>query len=122
MISESILCLSIAIFQEARGEPEKGQYMVAEVVHNRTKHPNYPNDYCSVIKQKNQFSFYKNSNSLKPPRYEMEAWEKSVAVARSFSKNKTNYTKGAVYFNTRNLGVRYKTNVKPCVVGKHIFY
>lgn len=122
MISESILCLAIAIFHESRGENPKGQFSVAEVIHNRTKSDKFPNDYCSVIKQKNQFSFYKNSNSLKPPRYEMEAWEKSVAVARSFSKNKTNYTKGAVYFNTRNLGVRYKTDVKPCVVGKHIFY
>jgi N-acetylmuramoyl-L-alanine amidase len=122
MISESILCLAVAIFKESRGEPVKAQYMVAEVVHNRTKHPNYPSDYCSVIKQKNQFSFYKNSNSLKPPRYEMEAWEKSVAVARSFSKNKTNYTKGAVYFNHTRLGVRYKTNIKPINCGNHIFY
>ena len=63
MISESILCLSLAIFHESRGESKKAQYAVAEVIHNRTKHPDYPDSYCAVIKQKGQFSFVKNHKS-----------------------------------------------------------
>ena len=122
MISEALLCLSIAIFHESRGESLVGQYSVAETIHNRTKHPSFPNNYCDVIKQKHQFSFYKGSYSLKPPKYDLEAWEQSKKVAKNFYKNKTNYTNGSIYFNHKSLGVRYKTNVKPVRYGSHIFY
>lgn len=121
MINE-LLCLSVAIFAESRGEPKKAQYAVAEVIHNRTKHPDYPNNYCAVIKQKGQFSFVKNHKSMNPPKYELESWKESIAVARDFERKKTNYTKGATYFNTVNLGVRYKTNVKSIKIGNHVFY
>lgn len=122
MINEAILCLSVAIFREGRGESLVGQYSIAEVIHNRTKHSKYPDNYCDVIKQKSQFSFYKGSASLKPPKYELEAWEESKKVAKNFYKNKTNYTNGSTYFNHKSLGVKYKTNVKPVKYGNHIFY
>ena len=122
MINESILCLAIAIFHESRGESKKAQYAVAEVIHNRTKHPDYPNDYCAVIKQKSQFSFVKNHKSMTPPRYELESWKESIAVARDFERKRTSYTKGATYFNHVKLGVRYKTNVKSVRIGQHVFY
>lgn len=121
-MTPEILCLSIALFYEARGESKKAQYAVAEVIHNRTKHPDYPNDSCAVIKQKAQFSFVKNHKSMKPPKYELESWKESVAVARDFSKKRTNYTKGATYFNHVRLGVRYKTEVKSVKIGSHVFY
>lgn len=120
MISESILCLSVAIFKESRGEPIIAQYAVAETIHNRSKHPKFPNTYCGVIKQKSQFSFYKGS--ISPPKYELDAWKKSVEVAKNFSKNKTNYTNGSIYFNHKRLGVRYKTNVRVTRIGSHVFY
>ena len=125
MFDASVLCLAIAIFHESRGESTVAQFAVAETIHNRSKHPSFPSDYCSVIKQKSQFSFYKGSQTLKPPKYELQAWEKSVQVAQNFSKNKTNYTNGALYFNHKSLGIRYKIttrNGKPFRCGAHIFY
>ena len=123
MIDSLTLCLSLAIFHEARGENKVGQYAVAEVIHNRTKHSDYPNDYCSVIKQKSQFSFVKNLKSLgSAPKYDLEAWRKSVQIAKDFRQNKTNFVGKALYFNTTRLGVRYKTNVKPVKIGNHVFY
>ena len=122
MINESILCLSLAIFHESRGESKKAQYAVAEVIHNRTKHPDYPDNYCAVIKQKGQFSFVKNQRHLRPPRYELEAWQKSIEVAKDFKQKNTDITKGAIYFNRVELGVRYKTNVKSVRIGQHVFY
>ena len=119
MLSESLLCLSIAIFHESRGESVKAQYAVAEVIHNRTKNNKYPNNYCDVIKQKGQFSFYKGS--MKPPKHEQQAWEDSKQVAKNFSKNKTNYTKGAIFFNHQRLGVRFGNTMK-CKIGKHVFF
>lgn len=122
MISELTLCLAIAIFHESRSEPKKAQYAVAEVIHNRSKNEKFSNDYCSVVKSKSQFSFVKNHKSMKPPKYELEAWKYSIAVARDFERKKTNYTKGALYFNHVSLGVRYKTNVKSVRIGQHVFY
>lgn len=123
MLDATTLCLSLAIFHESRGESKKGQYAVAEVIHNRVKSDKFPNSICKVVKQPHQFSFVKNLRSLGvAPKYELEAWNRSVQVAKDFRQNKTNYTKGALYFNTTNLGVRYKTNVKPVRIGRHIFY
>lgn len=123
MISESLLCLSLAIFGESRGESKRGQYAVAEVIHNRTKHPDFPDTICGVIKQKSQFSFVRNHRDLKtPPRYELEAWKQAVAVAKDFQRKRTNHVGKAVYFNRVELGVRYKTNVKSVRIGQHVFY
>ena len=122
MLSESLLCMAIAIFHESRGESKKAQYAVAEVIHNRTKHPNYPNNYCGVVKDKGQFSFVKNQRQLRPPRYELEAWQKSIEVAKDFKQKKTDITKGAIYFNHVKLGIRYKTKVKSVRLGNHVFY
>ena len=121
LISESILCLAMTIFREGRSEPIKAQYSIAEVVHNRSKHPNYPDSYCGVVKQKGQFSWYKGSNSLKPPKYEKQAWDESVRVAKNFYTNKTNYTKGSLYFNHKKLGVRFQKTLK-VKIGNHVFF
>ena len=120
-MSEALLCLSILVFMEARSEPLVGKYAVMEVVHNRSKHHNYPNTYCGVVKQKGQFSWYKGSNSLKPPKYEKEAWDESVKVAKIFYTNKTNYTKGSLFFNHKNIGVRFGKTLK-CKIGNHVFF
>jgi Cell Wall Hydrolase len=56
-------CLAEAIYFEARSEPEKGQYAVAQVVMNRTRTGYYPATVCGVVyENKNrrnacQFSF-----------------------------------------------------------------
>ena len=120
-MSQSILCLAILLFNEARGEPPKGQYAVLEVIHNRSQHPDYPDNYCDVIKQKSQFSFYRSPHDLKPPKHEQEAWEQSIKVAKDFSKKKTNYTNKALFFNHQRLGVRFSKQLK-CKIGKHVFF
>ena len=44
-------CLSLAIYYEARSETEQGQHAVAQVVLNRVRDPNYPDDVCAVVFQ-----------------------------------------------------------------------
>lgn len=122
MLDAITLCLAMVVFKEARSEPLKAKYSVLEVVHNRSNDERFKNDYCSVIKSKGQFSWFKNHNSMKPPKYELDAWKESIAIARDFQRKKTNYTKGAVYFNHSKMGVRYKTNVKSVKIGQHVFY
>lgn len=56
-------CLAEAIYFEARSEPEKGQYAVAQVVMNRTRTGYYPATVCGVVYENKsrrnacQFSF-----------------------------------------------------------------
>ena len=56
-------CLATAIYFEARGEPEKGQRAVGQVVLNRVASENYPDSVCDVVYQNSerrnacQFSF-----------------------------------------------------------------
>ena len=55
MIAE--LCLSLALYHEARGEPLNGQRAVAEVIMNRVESNRFPDTICGVVMQPNQFSF-----------------------------------------------------------------
>jgi len=55
MIAE--LCLSLALYHEARGEPLNGQRAVAEVIMNRVESDRFPDTICGVVMQPNQFSF-----------------------------------------------------------------
>ena len=56
-------CLAKAIYFEARGEPVKGQQLVAQVVLNRVDSEYYPDTICDVVYQNDhlknacQFSF-----------------------------------------------------------------
>ena len=127
-MSLEALCLATAIYFESKNEPLKGQYSVAEVVLNRRDNSRYPNTICKVVSQKNQFSWQRGDNHMRVPYkaktnelYKQE-WDKAVKIANDSLKNKTNYTKGALFFNRSGLGVRYKTDVKPCKIGNHIFY
>ena len=52
-----ILCLSEAIYFEARGEDMIGQAAVGLVIMNRVKSNRYPDTICEVVKQPLQFSY-----------------------------------------------------------------
>lgn len=128
MTPEIIMCLALTAWHEAKGESDKGKIAVMEVVHNRTKNPNFPNHECSVVRQKWQFSWYKSGMSLnKPPinikstSADVENWNKTKTLAKNFSKNKTNYTKGSLFFNHQRLGVRFGNTLK-CKIGNHVFF
>lgn len=127
-MTDLLLMLSLVVFHEERGQPDKCKYAALEVVHNRVNHPEFksPNTMKKVILQPRQFSWTKNLSNLKKPTYETDSWEESVRVAQDFLSNKTNYTKGAIYFNARSMGVRYKTldnKGKPLLTcGKHVYF
>ena len=49
MILYEVMCIAMAVYWEARGEPLAGRFAVAEVVINRMHDPRYPSDACSVV-------------------------------------------------------------------------
>ena len=67
-----ILCLTVAIYYEARGEPIEGQAAVAQVILNRVQHPDFPDDACAVVFEPDQFSFVGDPSDLIPPMVENE--------------------------------------------------
>jgi len=125
-MTNTMMCLSLLLFHESRGESLKGQVAVMEVVMNRVQDSRFPKTPCAVIKQKSQFSWTSNPNNLKPPKYEYKAWEQSQKVATDYlSKRnngiKTNYANGALYFNHKKLGVRFNKQLK-AKYGNHVFF
>lgn len=128
-MTSAMLCLALAVFYESRGEPLKGQQAVAEVIVNRTESGKYPNGVCDVVRQSGQFSWYNPNISLsKPPMLiyknvqATSSWEQAKQVAHTAIHEPTNHTNGALFFNSSRLGVRYRTDTKPCKIGNHIFY
>lgn len=74
----TILCLSAAIFYEARNQPVDGQLAVAEVILNRVQSDRYPDDACEVINQFKQFSY---TNDGKSDDFLKEAEQEAVIRA-----------------------------------------
>ncbi len=89
-------CLTEAIYFESRGEPEKGQRAVAQVVLNRVRSGVYPSNVCDVVYQnahrrnKCQFSYLCDGSSLKVK--EKDAWKAAERIASEAIAG-TNYVK-----------------------------
>lgn len=80
-LAPDMKCLAQAIYFEARGEPLAGQLAVARVVINRAASHLYPSDYCSVVKQRGQFSFVRNGR-IPAARENSRAWLRAKAIAQ----------------------------------------
>jgi N-acetylmuramoyl-L-alanine amidase len=78
--AREVHCLAEVAFYEARGESERGQRMVMDVVLNRVAHPDYPKTVCGVIRQRGQFT-YRRSPRAMAERGGRAAWERSVRMA-----------------------------------------
>jgi len=61
MIAPALMCIAVAVYFEARGEPSAGQIAVAQVVRNRIEDPRYPDNACDVVKQ----GYYWNGNPVR---------------------------------------------------------
>ena len=116
MIKTALLCLALTVYFEARGEPEHGQYAVAEVVMNRVEQRDAT--VCSIVYAPNQFMWTKHYNGVLPKN---DDWLQSVNVANDvINGNRTNYSQGAMYFRHKSLKTN-KIKVKT-IIGGHIFY
>ena len=116
-MGSALLCLSLAIYHEARGEPDKGMHAVAEVVINRSKDRN--KTICDVVYEPHQFSWTKRHGRNIPKQN--EAWLKSQHIAQQSIKTTTNFTNGSLFFNTKRIGVRFGRSLK-AEIGNHVFF
>lgn len=133
------LCLAQAIYHEARGEPEQGQWAVANVILNRVDSHRYPSTICGVVFQnahkgkfKCQFTFACDGRSDMGGdgnRIVRESWVRSNIIAHAAL---TEFQAGrrpdalpgsALYYHTRSVAPDWSKVFTPvATIGSHIFY
>lgn len=124
-----VMCIAMAVYWEARGEPLAGRFAVAEVVVNRTRDPRYPSDACSVVydggegRHECEFSFYCDGKSDQPDLNSI-AWLSAQRVARAVYEHRTEPVVGeATHYHAR--WVRPDWASSGAVVARidsHVFY
>jgi spore germination cell wall hydrolase CwlJ-like protein len=122
-------CLAEGIYFEARGETEKGQAAVAQVILNRVRNPQYPNTICGVVYQniswfnRCQFSFAcdKIKDHVIPGRH----WETAQAIALAVTAGKIwiDAVGSATHYHATYVSPNWgPTMIRVAKVGQHIFY
>jgi len=124
-------CLATAIYFEARGESEKGQLAVAEVIVARTKTPGRPSTICGVVYEGAhrrtgcQFSFTCDRASDVAPMN--EAWSRARRIAGDVLSGAidtlNSVVRGATFYHANYVRPRWASQmVRVAQIGTHIFY
>jgi spore germination cell wall hydrolase CwlJ-like protein len=126
-------CLSTAIYNEARGESDDGQWAVANVIINRAMSKRFPSTLCGVVYQnadegryRCQFTFACDGRADRIA--EPEAWEKAKRIAASaFSEFQRGKRPGvvpgsALYYHTRSVSPGWSGVHEVAEIGAHVFY
>jgi N-acetylmuramoyl-L-alanine amidase len=116
------MCLALALYHEARGEPVSGQMMVAKVIVNRIQSNRFPNKMCDVVMQPRQFSFVRNGKIPKPKH--KDEWIKSQKLATEIIKDPSILPYSpADHYHTTNVRPVWRRKLYRIVrIRKHIFY
>jgi spore germination cell wall hydrolase CwlJ-like protein len=122
-------CLATAIYFEARGEPERGQAAVAQVVLNRVKTEYYPDTICGVVYQNKhkrnacQFSFACDGHP--DIARNKQAWKKAQKIAGEIinGRNLVHEVRSATHYHANHIKPYWAFRLKRLLsVGNHIFY
>ncbi len=120
-------CLTDAVYYEARGESDRGQAAVAQVVLNRVRRAGFPKSICGVVFQgasehSCQFSFA--CDGAMAQGREPAAWRRARTVAQQALNGAVMQDVGdATNFHVARLGQIWGSGlVKVAQVGAHVFY
>ncbi len=138
LASTEVHCLAQAIYHEARGEPESGQWAVASVILNRVDSRTYPDTVCGVVFQnahlrnRCQFSFACDGRSDDGGHgniIDRESWVKSnimalIAYQHSLAGERPeDGLTTAMHFHTTNVSPSWASAyVQVAAIGNHVFY
>lgn len=131
-------CLAQAIYHEARGEPESGQWAVAQVILNRVKSSRYPSTYCGVVFQnaslrnRCQFSFACDGipdTAGQGNILTQRSWSKAIAMAKTvYQEDLKGELEAALpgsvlFYHNRSVNPRWSRAMRRVAnIGAHIFY
>lgn len=116
-----LACLAEALYFEARGEGQRGQAAVAEVILNRVDSRAFPSNVCGVINQPAQFSY---TIGGKKAIRNKSAYNRVLRVAEAaLASTRRDLTGGATYFHTPSVRPAWAHRFQRTVqIGRHIFY
>lgn len=122
-MSRELRCLAQAVYFESRGEPLSGQLAVARVVINRAESGLFPNDYCSVVTQRAQFSFVRRGH-IPEPNKASQAWQKAKAIARIAHRELwESEADDALFFHATYVRPSWaRSKTARATIDSHIFY
>lgn len=120
--AKEIDCIAKNIYFESRGEGVKGMMAVAQVTKNRVNSGKFPDSYCKVVYQSNQFSWVS-----KRPKVDKtdEAWQVAKNLARViyYVDLPQDPTYGALYFHSgKDKPYWIKKFKKTTKIKGHTFY
>jgi len=125
-------CLAENIYFEARGEPLRGQYAIAEVTMNRLAAPSFPKTICEVVHDTRwdrlrrrlvaHFSWTRFALSSEPPSG--RAWEQAMVVASSvYDRTHIPVVPKALHYHATRVHPYWADGKQPIAkIGNHIFY
>ena len=133
-----IFCMAKNIYFEAGNQPVAGKIAVAQVVQNRVKSRDYPDDICAVVFQAKwatnwkgnpmpvrhmcQFSWFCDGKSDIPE--DSVTWDIALMTARAVIWN--NYgdiTEGATHYHNDSVHPYWADSLNEAVtINNHIFY
>jgi len=122
-------CLAKAIYFEARGETERGQKGVAQVILNRVENDSYPDTICEVVYQNQerrnacQFSFACDGRADNAS--ESKAWIRALSVAEEVldGENLVQQVRTATHYHADYVKPYWAPKMKRLSkIGRHIFY
>jgi len=126
-----ISCLAMNIYHEARGEPEAGQYAVAEVTMNRVASKHYPNSICEVVYQQNwddargrYVGMFSWTELNRKPGINNKLWIKALDIAQAvYRHDYTPAVRGALFYHAKNIRPKWVRGKRAKArIGNHIFY
>jgi len=124
-------CLALNIYREAGYEPFEGKVGVAQVTLNRVASPDFPNDICQVVYQKNvvyqrvicQFSWYCDQVHRNRP-INPRAYNESMEVAKAVLLEgfRLPGLTEALFYHADYVSPRWNNMEVLAKIGAHIFY
>ncbi len=128
-LSQSLDCLALNIYHEARGESLDGQVAVAQVVMNRVGDAEFPGQVCEVVREggewprdRCQFSWWCDGRVDRPD--DLAAWTGSRDLARRILAGSVDDpTGGALWYHADHVSPAWDMDiVRQAKIGRHVFY
>lgn len=122
LLEAAILCLTLNLYHEARGEPLDGILAVAAVTLNRVETKGFPNTICEVVhevkvKGKPQFTWTKFNKKVK----DKKSFNKLKVLATKILAKKVSLVRYKDYLYYNSSPFKWKKS-KPYKIGHHYFY
>ena len=119
-----LFCLAKNIFHEAGIESDIGKYAVAQITINRLQSPRYPDNICSVVLDRYQFS-WANQRSKHWTRPKGPNWDASYRIALNVLEDGDRVVglDNAHYYHADYVNPHWASQMTPVTtIGRHIFY